>query len=1352
MNTPDPAELRTLLDNQRPRTVLTLLEREDLPLPLHLYKAEALFELDRNKEAYDTLQPVYAHVSGDELAQAQYLQARILLNGRQIDDAILYAEAAARSAVTPEWRATAIAWSAAGHAQKHCWKLAESALGEASQLAPNHPLVLKAEGRVRLEMDQRLEARAIYERLARQDSVLARVNGEWGRAYVAFLLGAFAEARDLAESILGFSEEVIGPLYLLAQIALVANDADALANVIERIAQRSPDAATLPVWREEAAKLQARLSAAPEGKHRLSAFPTTIQRRNYCGPCTIELVLRYWKGGLDLTNDQIARVVKFPDSGSPTYRMREFFHLVGFDTVRCLAPIEKLKQLIDAGYPVIVQEDYSASSHVAVVIGYDETAGTIELQDPMTHAVTSTPYDTLNKLRRTYLDAAIVAFPDKQGHDKTLARMGLFDEAAVVWTDQAGLALDENRPQAAADLMARATQKLPGQPIAWILWLHALSYQWSEAHRAQSGQPTGRASRLARTTGPDPAALRQQFYDTLARAKERHPDAEFVYQFEGNGALTDGDIPRALAAYQRAAEIDPNDPRNLAALAGCYYAERQVDKAGEAAQNALYRDPTLPGANAWMARALAQTSRTTAFHYARAAAELASDWWLSHLALAEANLLVNDLSAARRAADIAVSLAPQQAETHAVRGIILAMQDDPPAAVAELETALTATPPLNTMMAYRAQQMLCRIFYSANLYEDAADQAQQLLALAPDDPWTLQFLAAVRSQLLLQASQEGEQTAEQKEAAVAELRHHYTPAIQANEGVTWIVRDYLNYLAALAGEEAGVEEAARLRQEYTANANLAYLHGQFLARAGQTEPAGQAMLAALSQSGGISNFDELYEAIYAILNGLGVAEGDQAVVAASTEGIPLPDRERTLGLVLTQFGEEWSGRARELLRTALAQDPDDAYAALRLGDVVEEEGEREDLYRRALMLAPRWSYARAHLAHFLLDNNRAADAVQFTEGHESESLSLLAAHGRALIYIGRFEEAITAFGNAIQQVDQPSPWLYYYKWLAEDYGGHHEAAFATAQQATQLFPDEADWYRRAADALRNLERFDEAQQWLAEGKAHGLDELLLLEGEYETAWANENYEAALQLAEQLAERKGEGETNDALGRWQDRRLRLLLELDRVDEARQLLDSKTLAADGWGTAAWTAMMAEAWEFCLELAGRALELDPEHFSGLFTRAEALKNLDRSEETIAAYDRLRDAHPEEHNAYEKLAMFRIIEGQQDEALALAERAIALGSFCPFAWATRGYVHFIAGRHADALADLEAGWNRADVERRRTANDFWWLMATLQGRTELAQERRQKAYEEAQSSLDRAMLAQLDSLLSPSHQEINE
>jgi tetratricopeptide (TPR) repeat protein len=1336
----DPAPLRSLLDQQRPATVLNLLG-EAVPPELAVYKAEALMALDRDKEAHDYLDPIVPQLREDDFARAERVWAEILLRQGWLDGAILSAEGAARAAQSPDLRAEATAWSAVGYARKHCWNPADSALREARQIAPGNPLVLLATARVRLEMDQRLEARAVYDQMAQLDSVWARSNADWGCAHVAFLLGAFDEARARAESALQYSDEIVGPLFVLGQVAMATDDAPSFQRAIAEMERRSPQAGALKWWKEELERLQQRLAADPNARRkRLHAFPTTLQRRDHCGPCTIELVLRYWQGGLELTNEQIAQVVKFPGGGSPTYKMREFFHLVGFDTVRCLAPVDTLKALIDAGYPAIVQEEYSDSSHVAVVIGYDDGMGAIELQDPMTHRITALPVEELNRLRRMYLDSAIVAFPRGKGHDDALARLGLFDEAAIVWTDQAGLALDENRPQAAAELMARATAKLPAHRLSWILWLHAESDLWASARRTGPALPTPLAAKLIGSAGQDSASARGRYYSVLARAKELNPDAEFVHQFEGQGALVDGDVPRALAAYRRATEIDPDDGRNFASLAECYFALRDLDKATQAAWDALNRYPSLAAANAWVSRCLTYRRQRNAMHYARAAVDLAPNWWLPHQALAEALIAAEDYAAARRELDTALALWPDQPEARVWRGILTSYEGNRVVAAIELETALAAPQSLNTITAYDARRELCRILFGSNLYDDAVEQVKLLLALTPDDPWAIQFLAAARSQSLIRAGRAGDAE------AVAEVRQRYDRGVEVNHGATWIVRDYLDALWALAGPELALETAARIQSAYPDNGSLIFVHAQYLSRAGQSEPAARAMLEALSRADGLQNADELYDAVYAIVEGLGPEAGERAALDAHVpdRGAPMAERQRALGLILALYPKERGDRARELLNAALATNPDDSYATLRLGDVSQTDADREALYRRALLLAPRWAFARAHLAEFLLEAGRAAEALEFTEGHENDSFDVLAAHGRALLDTGHCDEAIPVFEQAVSGPSQPTSSLHYWKWAAQEDCGQHEAALATAQAATPLFPKNLLWHLRAAISLRHLGKLDEAERVIEAGKAKGLGQEHILEAEYETAWARKDWSAALSAVERLIRVTGEKAGDEQLGYWENKRLRLLLALKRVDDARRFVLGEKLNADGWGRAAWTAMMAEEWTLCGEFAEKALALDPQHFKGLFTRAEALRGMDREAEALAAYHKLREAHPNEHNAYEKLGLLLALDGKTGEALELAERAVALGPFCPFSWATRGYVHFVRGDRALALADLQTAWGRADTERRRQANEYWWLLAALQNQTELAEDRKRKAVEEATNSTGRRQIEQIEALLS--------
>ena len=900
-----------------------------------------------------------------------------------------------------------------------------------------------------------------------------------------------------------------------------------------------------------------------------------------------------------------------------------------------------------------------------------------------------------------------------------------------------------------------STTKLPGHRLSWSIWLHAEFDRWASARRTLPADPTPLAAKLVKSAGQDEPAARERFYTVLARAKSHHPDAEFVHQFEGHGALLEGDLPRAIAAFQKAAEIDPADARNFASLAEAYYAVRNLEKAEEAAWNALHRYPALPAANVWLARCLNVQRKGNALHYARAAVELAPDWWLARLTLGECYTDTDDLRAARRELDAAFSLAPNHPEVRVRRAILAFYEGDQANAAMELENALAAPQPLTLITTYDARQALCRILFSSGLFAEAVTQIKTLLPLTPEDPWALQFLAAARSQQLVQtlvarsspgsprAGRRGDAAAERR--AVEEVKKLYERGVDANQGRTWVVRDYLDALASLGAPDAALAEAARLRDKYADNGNLIFTHAQYLARVGQAEPAARAMLAALARADGIQNFDELYEAVKTILAGLGLADGEQAVLEAPLPegGAPMGERLRALGLLLALYPEERAARARELLTAVLEANPEDAFATLRLGDVAQAESDREALYRRALLLAPRWPLARAHLADYLIDHHRAAEALEFTDGHETESAAVMAEHGRALLSLGRYEEAAPVLAQAVESSSRSDSWMLYYQWAAEEWSGQHEAALATAREGRALFPDVLAWHVDLATTLRSLGKFEEARQVMAEGQAQGLSRADVLAAEYETAWARNDLGAALTAVEALASLTGETAGDAQLGRWESKRLRLLLESGRAAEARRFIHAEGLDTRGWGEAAWAAMLAEEWELCLECAEKALALDAQNFSGLFCKAEALRGLDREAEAVKVYRQLRQAQPNEHNAYEKLALLAALDGRGDEALGLAERAVALGPYCPFAWAARGYAHFVRGERAEAVDDLQTGWNRADAERRRSAHEFWWVLAELLGEKGRAAERRQQAIQSARSASSRRQIQQIEALL---------
>ena len=340
---------------------------------------------------------------------------------------------------------------------------------------------------------------------------------------------------------------------------------------------------------------------------------------------------------------------------------------------------------------------------------------------------------------------------------------------------------------------------------------------------------------------------------------------------------------------------------------------------------------------------------------------------------------------------------------------------DAAGAAVDAQAVLDSPLPRSLHTEYQVQQLLCRLSFGSGLYEEAGERVQALLKLCPQDAWVAQFQVAAQCEVLIQAEERPD------EAGLADLRQRYEQAIRLNKGETWVVSDYLGYLSRLAGAASALEAGGQLRQAYPEHGNLVYLHGIHQSRAGNAEAAAQTMLDALGLPDGVRNRDELYEIFNLALDGLGLEKGEQALMDAPIQegSAPGSERRRALGLALAKRDPSRVERARELLRVAVQTDAEDGLAWMRLGDVAESDEEQETCYRRALMAAPHWDFARANLARFLVHIGRPNDALEFTSGYESRSQDVLVAHGQALIGVGYYEEAAGVIGRAIAGSQNP---------------------------------------------------------------------------------------------------------------------------------------------------------------------------------------------------------------------------------------------------------------------------------------------------------------------------------------------
>ncbi len=332
-------------------------------------------------------------------------------------------------------------------------------------------------------------------------------------------------------------------------------------------------------------RLDAIDAAGPDTKHRrLDAFPTVLQKWNYCGPAVIELCLRYL--GIEMTQDLIAQAVK-NEEGTPMLAIVEFLREQGLEARRVEATPERLRAAIDLGVPVILDDDYSNSHHVVVAMGYDDRLGVLMVADPMTHAprrqgielrdtlashhrfggvaVLGRTADVSDELRAALDEAGLIERP----------HIAALDEISRVHHDISP-AFSETTPLEAGGHARAALALEPRFPLAAILEVNALA-------SGTSGSDSGLATMIA---------------DARIRFPEVSAFATFASQWNhrrGNTSTAIGE-----AAFASTLDLASAQPRIELALNLASAGDRVL--AYRYANDAILRAPTNPTATFALAR------------------------------------------------------------------------------------------------------------------------------------------------------------------------------------------------------------------------------------------------------------------------------------------------------------------------------------------------------------------------------------------------------------------------------------------------------------------------------------------------------------------------------------------------------------------------------------------------------------------------------------------------------------------------------------------------------------------------------------------------------------------------------
>lgn len=442
-------------------------------------------------------------------------------------------------------------------------------------------------GRIALTFDERERARALLEAAQRADATCT-LSRNW-LAELEYIEGRFAEALRLLAPFLETStkgDQTAAALRLIGHCHAALGAHQEEARVRKLLLERFPDGARAGTDRldlafalaaggdyaETAKELHTLWKSEPEsglGRYarrrldhlerdatgpgpakRLEQFPTTHQKRNFCGPAVLELCLRFL--GIELGQDEIAGVVK-RETGTPMYEISAFLQARGIIARRVAATPERMRAAIDLGLPVIVQEEYSTTSHVAVVTGYDQRLGAFIAQDPMTHRPALKAYEWAENAGYLFGNGGIVVI-GRQGAvgGERLAELdgaGLVEQPHFATLDDADrkrASASSESEEALVDEVLEACQlalaQAPYYPLAW-------------ARRTWASFSRLRMHDIARTRG--------EFLDSLQRARTTFPGAEWAHRVHGAYLEHRGRLREAYVEYLEAHRADPGDATNL---------------------------------------------------------------------------------------------------------------------------------------------------------------------------------------------------------------------------------------------------------------------------------------------------------------------------------------------------------------------------------------------------------------------------------------------------------------------------------------------------------------------------------------------------------------------------------------------------------------------------------------------------------------------------------------------------------------------------------------------------------------------------------------------------------------------
>jgi tetratricopeptide (TPR) repeat protein len=554
-----------------------------------LQSLDALFAAEELDKVIASLKPRFEGGKVADAPRHAWRFARALRASYALDRALLVLKPALvrLDALPREEAEEAFALEAELYGAKRCRKLALRELARAREQLGDAPRFLLAEARVELAVDDRARA----SELARKASSAGVAGAEATVARLAYIQGEFAGALASIERVPRSDPSFLEAARLCASIRAAQNDFAGEAQSWRTVLEHAKTSDFRPtdwlnlgfalaaagrrdeareelsaLWRAYPSEGPARyarsraeaLERAPATAGRKTlAFPTTAQKRNYCGPAVLEICLRYL--GIELGQDEIAGHVK-RETGTPMFEIVRFLEERDIEVRRVVVTPERVRTAIDCGLPIILQEEYSTTSHVAVITGYDDALQVLVMHDPMTHRALTRPMDWSQSAGQLYGSGGVLVVgrkgPELDALRAKLDEAGLVDAEHLRAIDDCsrrrpstqGGAFEPAHPEEELAATDRALAIDPSFRLAWM-------YRWY-AKRALYLK--------TRSNG-----WRDDTLDDLYWLRTRFPADEWPCQLHGRWLLDHDRHAEAFAAFLDAHLRDEGDGNNLVRMAEC---------------------------------------------------------------------------------------------------------------------------------------------------------------------------------------------------------------------------------------------------------------------------------------------------------------------------------------------------------------------------------------------------------------------------------------------------------------------------------------------------------------------------------------------------------------------------------------------------------------------------------------------------------------------------------------------------------------------------------------------------------------------------------------------------------------